>query len=189
VMQATGPIDGDVGCLLVQLDSRRNGTSSRQLAEFVEAVKDGTVLSDIETLHLFVVLAHVVWSNGPEETDVVIRMELGHFLLSCFVWSINLHLSVESIVEEKVVGHTNTVRLHGVTLPIVVVAYVTYKKKWIVAMFHNLIIKVKCPKILIFFEKCHNGPNFDIYKSKNVIYVQIMEKFDPVWTPITPTVD
>ena len=39
--------------------------------------------------------------------------------------SVDLHLPVETIVEEEVVGHPHPVRLHGVTLAIVVVANVT----------------------------------------------------------------
>ena len=39
--------------------------------------------------------------------------------------SVDLHLPVETIVEEEVVGHPHPVRLHGVTLSIVVVANVT----------------------------------------------------------------
>ena len=38
---------------------------------------------------------------------------------------VDLHLSVESIVEEQVMGHPHTVGLHGVTLAIVVVPNVT----------------------------------------------------------------
>ena len=125
VMQAAGPVDGNVSRLLVQLDGRRNRPSGRQLAKLVETVKDWTILADVEPLHLFVVLAHVVGPNGSKETDVIVRMELCHLFLGRFVRSVDLHLSVESIVEQKVVGHAYTVRLHGVTLPIVVVAYVT----------------------------------------------------------------
>ena len=45
--------------------------------------------------------------------------------LSGFVRPVDLHLSVEAIVEEKVVGHPHSVRLHGMSLAIIVVAYVT----------------------------------------------------------------
>ena len=38
---------------------------------------------------------------------------------------IYLHLAIQPIVEEKVVGHPDTMRLHRVALTIVVVAYVT----------------------------------------------------------------
>jgi len=33
------------------------------------------------SLHLFVVLRHVVWSDAPQELDVVVTVELGHLLL------------------------------------------------------------------------------------------------------------
>ena len=36
--------------------------------------------------------------------------------------SIHLHLSVQPVVEDEVVGHSYSVRLHRVTLPVVVVA-------------------------------------------------------------------
>ena len=38
---------------------------------------------------------------------------------------VHLHLPVEAIVEEEVVGHPHPVRLHGMSLAIVVVANVT----------------------------------------------------------------
>ena len=53
----------------------------RQLAKFVQPVKDRTIFADVETLHLLVVLAHVVRSNGSEEPNVVVGVELGHLLL------------------------------------------------------------------------------------------------------------
>ena len=37
---------------------------------------------------------------------------------------VNLHLTVEAIVEEEVVGHPHPVRLHRVALAIVIVPYV-----------------------------------------------------------------
>ena len=36
-----------------------------------------------------------------------------------------LHLSVEPVVQQQVVSHSDPVRLHGVPLPIVVITYVT----------------------------------------------------------------
>lgn len=41
---------------------------------------------------------------------------------------INLHLSVEAIVEQKVVGHADSVGFHGVTLAIVIIPHVTWNK-------------------------------------------------------------
>ena len=38
---------------------------------------------------------------------------------------VDLHLPVESVVEEEVVGHPHPMRLHGMSLAIIVVANVT----------------------------------------------------------------
>ena len=57
--------------------------------------------------------------------DVVIRVELGHLVLSGLVWPINFHLPVESIIEEQIVGHSYPVGFHGMALAIVVVSNVT----------------------------------------------------------------
>lgn len=47
-----------------------------------------------------------------------------------------LHLSVESIVEKKVVRHSNSMGLHWVSLPIVIVPYVPW------ADMDDLVIKI-----------------------------------------------
>ena len=52
-------------------------------------------------------------------------MEFGHLFLCGFVWAVDLHFAIEPIVEQKVVGHAYPVRLHGETLPIIIIAYVT----------------------------------------------------------------
>ena len=44
VVEATGPVDGDVGRLLVELDRRGDAPSGGELAELVEAVEHGAVL-------------------------------------------------------------------------------------------------------------------------------------------------
>jgi|APCry1669189844_1035258.scaffolds.fasta_scaffold131933_1 hypothetical protein len=60
---------------------RKSFYTCGQLAELVETVEDGAIFADVEPLHLLVVLAHVVRTDGPEETDVVVGMKLCHFLL------------------------------------------------------------------------------------------------------------
>jgi hypothetical protein len=45
------------------------------------------------------------------------------------VRAVDFHLPVESIVQEEVVGHAHSVRLHGVALSIVVIANVTWLTK------------------------------------------------------------
>lgn len=41
------------------------------------------------------------------------------------MWPVYLHFAVESVVEDKVVGHAYAVGFHGVALAVVVVADVT----------------------------------------------------------------
>lgn len=40
---------------------------------------------------------------------------------------VDLHLSVQSIVEQKIMGHAYAMRLHGMALPIIIIADVTWK--------------------------------------------------------------
>ena len=42
---------------------------------------------------------------------------------------VDLHLPVETVVEQQVVSHPHSLRLHRMSLPIVVVAYVTWQHK------------------------------------------------------------
>ncbi len=52
VMQAAGPVDGDVRLLLVEFHSPGHGSARRDLAEFVETVEHRTVLAHVEPLEL-----------------------------------------------------------------------------------------------------------------------------------------
>ena len=122
VVEATSPVDGNIRRLLVQLHRRGNAAPARELAELVKPVKDGTILPHIESLHLLVIFAHVIWANGPQEANVVIGVKLGHFLLGGLVWPVDFHLPIQSIVEQKIVGHANAVRFHRMSLAIIIVA-------------------------------------------------------------------
>lgn len=42
----------------------------------------------LTSLHLFAVLRHVVWSDGPQELDVVVTVVFGHLFTTGFVWSL-----------------------------------------------------------------------------------------------------
>uniref|UniRef100_A0A3Q1E9X4 Uncharacterized protein n=1 Tax=Acanthochromis polyacanthus TaxID=80966 RepID=A0A3Q1E9X4_9TELE len=103
VMQASSPVDGNV-CLL---------TVRRQelLAELKQAIKNWAVLSHINC----------------KEFDVIIAVILGHLLSAaiCNFTYIYLHLSVEAIVEQQVVCHTDPVGLHGMPLSIVIISNIT----------------------------------------------------------------
>jgi len=85
MMQATAPVDADLRGLFVQLYGCSHGSSGGELAKLVESVEYGAIFAHIEALHLLVVLGHVVWPNGSQEPDVLVRVELGHLIGSGFV--------------------------------------------------------------------------------------------------------
>uniref|UniRef100_A0A3P9J304 Uncharacterized protein n=1 Tax=Oryzias latipes TaxID=8090 RepID=A0A3P9J304_ORYLA len=123
VVEAAGPVDGDVCLLLVQL---HRSTSSGELTELEQAIKHGTRRRRPTSLHLLAVLRHVVRADGPQELDVVVTVVLGHLLRTGFLHQthIDLHLPVQSIVEEKVVGHADPVGFHGMPLAVVIVSHI-----------------------------------------------------------------
>ena len=61
---------------------------------------------------------------------------------------VDLHLPVEAVVEEEVVGHPHPVGLHGVALAIVVVPYITV----VVVTHFRLVVGLH----LLLFYFCNN---------------------------------
>uniref|UniRef100_A0A674PFE3 Uncharacterized protein n=1 Tax=Takifugu rubripes TaxID=31033 RepID=A0A674PFE3_TAKRU len=110
--------------------------SSRKLAEFKQAVKHRTVLSDVDSLHLLAELRHVVRSYGSQELDVVVAVIFGHFLCCGFPLQtyIDFHFPVESIVEKQVVGHPDAMWFHGMSLSVIIISYVTCKANTSIAL-------------------------------------------------------
>uniref|UniRef100_A0A8C5YQK5 Uncharacterized protein n=1 Tax=Marmota marmota marmota TaxID=9994 RepID=A0A8C5YQK5_MARMA len=108
--------------LLIKFHGTCDRATSRQLTELKQAIEYWTVLTNIESLHLLAILRHVIWTNGAQEFDVVITVVLGHFLSIGFVRAINFHFSVETIVEQQIVSHADSVRLHWVALSIIVIS-------------------------------------------------------------------
>lgn len=50
------------------------------------------IVFSLTPLHLLVVFGHIVGTNGTQEADVIVRMELGHLVGSCFVRSLQLFI-------------------------------------------------------------------------------------------------
>ena len=59
-------------------------------------------------------VAHIVGSNLGEEIDVVVRMELCHFPSYGRVRTVTIHLLIESIGQDQMVGQLEAVRFHRV---------------------------------------------------------------------------
>uniref|UniRef100_A0A665UG91 Uncharacterized protein n=1 Tax=Echeneis naucrates TaxID=173247 RepID=A0A665UG91_ECHNA len=88
VVESTCPVDGNI-CLLL-------------------TVKHWTTLT---SLHLFAVFRHVVWSDRPQELDVVVTVVFCHLFTTGFVCQthIDLHFPVQSIIQKEVVCHADPV--------------------------------------------------------------------------------
>uniref|UniRef100_A0A8C9HK97 Uncharacterized protein n=1 Tax=Piliocolobus tephrosceles TaxID=591936 RepID=A0A8C9HK97_9PRIM len=121
MVQAPSPIHSDVRLLLIK-------TTSRQLTELKQAIEYWTVLTNngLTSLHLLAVLRHVIWTDGAQEFNVVVTMVLGHLLSIGFVRALeDFHFSVETIVEQQIMSHADSVRLHWVALTVLTVVVVT----------------------------------------------------------------
>lgn len=60
VVQASSPIDCDIGIAVIELNGGADGSTGGGAAEVEDAVEDGTVLADVEALELAVVGVVVV---------------------------------------------------------------------------------------------------------------------------------
>lgn len=124
VMEAPGPVDGDVGVVVVEADGPVDGGAGVQLGELEQSVEDGTVgvLPGVELLHLAGVLPEVVGVDLGEEVDVVVGVEGRHLLRRGRVGAVAVHLPVEAVRQDEVVGQLEPVRFHGVGGSVVEVA-------------------------------------------------------------------
>uniref|UniRef100_A0A3P9MCC3 Uncharacterized protein n=1 Tax=Oryzias latipes TaxID=8090 RepID=A0A3P9MCC3_ORYLA len=118
VVESPRPVHGNVRLLPVQLHSpscpKRPGQG--------RGVQVCCRAHPLTALHLLAELGHVVWPYGSEELDVVVTVVFGHLICGGFHMKtyIDLHFSVEAIVQEEVVSHADPMWLHGVSLSIIV---------------------------------------------------------------------
>jgi hypothetical protein len=80
-MQSAGPVDSYVALSSVQTRGTLHSASRADTAEFKQAVKDGTVVSYIVLALLLSKAVHVVGRDFVQELDVLVRVELRHFVL------------------------------------------------------------------------------------------------------------
>ena len=67
-------------------------------------------------------LRHIIRVDDAQEIDVVVAVKAGHLVAGHRLWPEDLHLAVQAVIHDEVVRHANAVRLHGVPLPVVIVA-------------------------------------------------------------------
>ena len=82
-----------------------------------------TKLRQLTSLQMAEEFGHVIRVDYAQEVDVVIAVKPRHLVSRDGLWPEDFHFAVEAIVYDKVVRHAYAVRLHWVTLAIVIVPY------------------------------------------------------------------
>uniref|UniRef100_A0A4W6DR88 Uncharacterized protein n=1 Tax=Lates calcarifer TaxID=8187 RepID=A0A4W6DR88_LATCA len=120
VMQAPGPVDGNVCLLFVQLHGTGWSTARRQeLTELKQTIKNWTVLPHINSFD------ELYLHSQTSEFDVVITVILGHLLSTGFVGT----LKHRRTIEQQVMRHADSVGLHGMPLSISVSDEIRHRPK------------------------------------------------------------
>lgn len=91
-MQTTGPVDCDIALAPVQTRRALHCAARADTAELEQPVEHRAVVSDVVLALLLGVAVHVVWGDLVEEVDVLVGVELRHFVLGG--WFGALRLSV-----------------------------------------------------------------------------------------------
>ena len=137
VVETARPVDGDVGIPAVELDGGADASPRGGLAEGEEAVEDGAVLADVESLDGARIEHARVPGGGGEEGDVFVGVEAADVGVGGRVGAGELEEAVEAVVDDQRVRHPDAVRLHRVALPVVVVA-----DRWLVEVAHAAAVRV-----------------------------------------------
>jgi len=82
VMKSSGPVDGDVAFAPVETSCPLHTTTSADTAKVKQPVEDWAIITDIVLSLLLGEVVHIVWSDFLEEVDILVRVELGHFMAS-----------------------------------------------------------------------------------------------------------
>jgi hypothetical protein len=81
VVQSACPVDSNVALASVQTRRSLHCSACADTAELEETVKDGTIVADVVLALLLCEVLHVVWGDFVEELDVLVGVELRHFVL------------------------------------------------------------------------------------------------------------
>ena len=81
MMETASPIHSDIAFLSVQSSSSFHASPSTDSTELEQAVEYRAIIPDIETTLLFRVVLHVVWGDFLQKIDVLVGVELGHFVV------------------------------------------------------------------------------------------------------------
>lgn len=91
MVKSTGPIDGDVAFAPVQAGCSLHTTTSTDAAEVKKSIEDWTIIADVVFTLLLGEVVHIVRCDLLQEVDVLIRVELGHFMAGSWFCALGKH--------------------------------------------------------------------------------------------------
>lgn len=121
VVEPAGPVDGDI-MSVIELNGATDGAACVGLAEGVETIEYGAVLANVEALQSADLVLLSFGRDGPEEGNVVVGVETAEIAVPGRIGLVDLHVPKKAVVGEQGMSHPDTMRLHRVPLPVVVVA-------------------------------------------------------------------
>jgi len=81
-MKSSGPVDGDVAFAPVETSCPLHTTTSADAAEVKQSVEDWTVITNVVFPLFLGEVVHIVRCDLLKEVDILVCMELGHFMAS-----------------------------------------------------------------------------------------------------------
>jgi hypothetical protein len=80
-MQTSCPVDSNVAFASVEACGTFHCSTCADPTELEQTIEDRAIVSDIVLALLASKVLHVVWGNFVEKVDVLVRVELRHFVL------------------------------------------------------------------------------------------------------------
>jgi hypothetical protein len=138
-MQATRPVDCDIALSSVQTRRAFHCATRADTAELEQPIEHRAVVSDVVLALLLREVVHVVRGDFVEKVNVLVGVELRHFVLGGRFGALDLsafkhlrekmgasyvylHLGVETVVHDQTMRHPYAVRLHRVPRYVGIVA-------------------------------------------------------------------
>ena len=80
MVETSSPVNGDVAFAAIQTSSSLHTTTSADATELEKSVEHRAIVADIVFTLLFRERVHIVWRDLLKKVDVLICVELGHFM-------------------------------------------------------------------------------------------------------------
>ena len=116
MVKPSRPIDGNVHRAFVELDCASERSSGVGLTILVQAVEQRTIVSDIEAHQLTSKVVARLRSDQFQKIHVIVRVKTGHVFKSGQTRTKHLQLLVQAVVENQIVGHSDAMRFHRMSL-------------------------------------------------------------------------